>query len=122
MPGAVRGIIDSGDEIIYDHQGQPIRLPAERWRHITTRKDHLYMAYMRRETVETLRDPDTITRSLQDPEMVRIYCKWFRNTAVGSKWVLAPVKFLDGGDAFVLTAYALNAVDLGQVIWTREPA
>ena len=106
--------------IIQDFQGQPIRLPEERWQHIITRKDHAYMVYMRAELDETLQDPDVIRKSDRDPDTVHIYYKWYENTVVGSKWVLVAVRFFDNGDAFVLTAFAPDEMKPGEEIWRKE--
>ena len=116
-----RGIINDRDEIIYDYQGQPIRLPAERWRHIIDPAGaHPYMVAMRAELYETLKDPDVIIRSTRFPDMVRIYHKWFVDIAVGNKWVRVVVMFFDYGDAFVTTAYAEYEIIFGGEIWRKQ--
>lgn len=113
-----RGIINGGDEIIIDFQGQPIRFPYERWLHIIMR--HLYMAELRETIGETLQDPDIVIRSRQDPEAAVIYQKWLAGTAVGDKWVRVVVKVFDRNDAFVLTAFARNLMETGDTLWQRE--
>ena len=114
-----RGIINEREEVIYDFEGRPIRLPWERWLH-TTRPEHPYMLYMRSELVETLQNPDFVSRSSTDPASVRIYIKWFENTYVGNKWLRAIVKAEDDIDSFVLTAFVRPRADAGDVIWQKE--
>ena len=105
--------------MLYDFQGQAIRLPWERWLHIITRKDHPYMVHLREEMDGTLRDPDVIVRSTRKPEIGRIYNKRYERTAVGSKWVRVVVYFIDASDAFVVTAYVDDDVISGEVLWRR---
>ena len=110
---------NESDEVIYDFQGQPIRLPWERWLH-TIRPEHAYMLNMRTELVETLKSPDFVSRSSRDPASVRIYIKWCENTSVGNKWVRVVVKLEDNKDLFVLTAFVRSRPDVGDVIWRKE--
>ena len=77
---------------------------------------HPYMVAVRAELDETLKDPDVIIRSMDDPARSRLYFKWFENTVVGDKWVRVVVKFLDDGDAFVLTAFVREILDSGEVL------
>ena len=78
------------------------------------------MIQLRAELELTLQDPEVIVRSAQDRATVRIYHKWFKHTAVGSKWGRVAVKFLDNGDAFVLTAYTEHRIMPGEVLWRKE--
>ena len=107
------------DEVIYDFQGQPIRLPWERWLH-TIRPEHPYMLYMKSELVEALQNPDFVSRSSRDPATVRIYIKWFEDTYVGNKWLRVIVKFEDDTESYVLTAFVRSRPDVGDVIWRKE--
>ena len=107
--------------MIYDFQGQAIRLPWERWLHIIDPAGrHDYMASMRSELVDTLKNPDFVVRSTVVPEVGRIYHKWYEHTVVGSKWVRVVVYFFAYDDAFVATAYAHARVIAGEVLWSRE--
>ena len=78
---------------------------------------HPYMIDMRAELVLTLQDPAVIIRSKDDPEWSRIYFRWFENTVVGAKCVRAVVKFLDGVDVVVLTAFTRERPDSREVLW-----
>ena len=107
--------------MIYDFQGQPIRLPWERWLHIIDpERGHSYMASMRPELIETLLDPEIIRRSRSEPETVKLYYKWFENTIVGAKWVCVVVMVLGDGDAYVRTAYVANRPKRGDELWRKE--
>ena len=108
------------DETVIDHQGQPIRLPYERWlRIIDPAGRHGYMASMWEELESTLKDPDLIVRSNTYPDIGRIYHKWYERTVVGSKWLRVVVYFLADGDAFVATAYVHGEVIAGEVLWRK---
>ena len=108
------------DETVIDYQGQPIRLPWERWLHIIDPAGrHSYMASMRAELEETLKDPDLIVRSTVFPDIGRIYHKWYEHTVIGAKWVLVVVYRLADDDAFVATAYVKGEVIAGEVLWNK---
>ena len=77
------------------------------------------MIGMRAELTLTLRDPEVIIRSADDPSRSRLYFKWFEDTALGAKWMRVVVKFLDDGDAFVLTAFVREGTDSGEVLWRK---
>ena len=107
--------------MIYDFQGRPIRLPWERWLHIIDpHGDHPYMVHLREELEETLKEPDLIIQSTVNPELGRVYHKWYEETVVGGKWVRVVVYFLADDDAFVATAYVDSEVIAGEVLWSRE--
>ncbi len=100
---------------IEDPQGRVIRLPDERWMHIT-RPTHSYMVTMRELVVGTLQNADVIRKSSSAPDTVRLYYKWFDETAVGPRWICVVVKLI-GADAFVMTAYATSRLKAGEQIW-----
>ena len=104
---------------IPDFEERDVRLPEERWRHISGRS-HGYMAGMRTEVEETLREPDMVRKSRSAPEHVRLYYRWFGTTAAGAKWVTVVVRILSDGDAFILTAYATGQPKAGEEIWPAE--
>ena len=114
-------LLNERDEVIYDFQGNAIRLPRERWLHIMDPSgDHPYMVDMWKELVETLENPEVIVRSTRFPYTSRIYHRWFDNTPVGGKWVRVVTNFPASGDAFVLTAYSEDQVIAGEVLWQKE--
>lgn len=107
--------------MIYDFQGQAIRLPYERWLHIIDPTGrHPYMAAMLSELLETLSTPDIVRRSNSEPARVRLYYKWFDNIAVGNKWLCVVVEFLVDDDAFIRTAYVTDRLKRGEELWRKE--
>ena len=67
---------------------------------------------------ETLLAPDLVRLDPEDPDTVRLYCKWYYHTPIGGKWVIVVVKLLNG-DAFVLTSLPTGRIKQSEVIWTR---
>ena len=68
-------MVSGEDEVIVDLWGRPVRLPAERWLHITNPNGrHPYMVYLRAELELTLQDPEVVRKSRDYPDTVRIYC------------------------------------------------
>ena len=113
-------MVNGGDEVIVDFWGRPVRLTAERWRHITDPEgDHPYMVYLRAELELTLQDPEVVIRSTQYPDTARVYHRWFADTVVGDKWLRVVVNFTDSGGAFALSAYASRQVIPGEVLWRK---
>ena len=78
------------------------------------------MVFMRGRSGGNPERPYVIIRSMDDQARSRLYFKWFENTVVGDKWVRVVVKFLDDGDAFVLTAFVREILDSGEVLWRKE--
>lgn len=95
-----------------DFQGHPVILTEAAWQHVIM-PHHGYMADMPEVIDAALRDPDAIRRSSTRPATVRLYYKWIAGTVVGDKWVCVVVKYV-GGEAFVLTAYATDAIKQGE--------
>lgn len=116
-----RGIIYERDETIIDFQGQPIRLPYERWLHIIDPAGaHPYMAAMLSELMETLSAPDVVRQSNSEPTRVWLYYKWFDNTEVGNKWLCVVVEFLADNDSFVRTGYVTDRLKRGEEQWRKQ--
>lgn len=95
-----------------DFQGHPVILTAEAWQHVIM-PHHDYMADMPEVIGDALRYPDAVRRSSTRPATVRLYYKWIVGTPVGDKWVCVVVKYI-GDEAFVLTAYATDAIKQGE--------
>ena len=72
------------------------------------------------ELAQTISDPELIIRSTDDPARTRLYFRWFEATDTGAKWVRVVVKFLDDGDAFVLTAFVRERPDSGEILWRKQ--
>ena len=101
---------------IPDFEGRDVRLPEERWRHISGRS-HRYMGGTRAEVEEILAEPDMVRKSRSVPEHGRLYSRWFGATAAGAKQATAVARILSDGDAFVQTAYASGQPKAGEEIW-----
>jgi hypothetical protein len=100
---------------VRDFDGREIRLTEERWRHIS---EHPEMTLMRQAVEETLLGPEIVVQSLSDPE-VRLYYRFFDESAVGPKYMCAVVKVV-ANDAFLITAYLTDRTKGGQVLWPRK--
>ena len=70
--------------------------------------------------VESLRNPDFVSRSSRDPATVRICIKWIEGSLVGDKWMRVVVKRAANNDSYVLTAFVRSRADVGDVIWQKE--
>lgn len=97
-----------------DLYGRRIQLTAAGWAHII--QQHPYMVNFLPEVGETLRNPEQIRRSAQDPERCRLYYRWYTGTIIGDKWLCVVIKVLPV-EAFVTTAYATNKIKQGDLIW-----
>ena len=83
---------------IRDRTGRQIRLPTERWKHIIQEHPHLQNV---EEIREALTNPLKITSSKNDPEWVRYYFRYNKNT---KRYLMVAVKYLNG-DGFIITAF-----------------
>ena len=97
--------------LLTDFQGFAVFLTEEAWNHIVL-PPHDYMKEMPESVYETVQGPDDVRRSNTRPETVRLYYRWFTDTAVGDKWVCVVVKCLEG-EAYILTAYATDQIRAG---------
>lgn len=102
--------------VITDHEGREIRFTKERLDHIL---EHPEMAGMLNAITETLGEPETVTKSLTDPD-ARLYYRYYERTLVGGKFLCVVVKQHLKDDAFVLTAYLTDKVKKGKVLWPRK--
>jgi hypothetical protein len=100
---------------LYDRWGLAVRLTDERLAHVL---DHPEMVEMEPAIVRTLEEPESVVRSASD-EQVRLYYHFYRDTAVGEKFVCVVVKVLEE-DAFVITAYLTDKIKQGELVWPTE--
>ena len=98
-----------------DYQGRPVRLTAERWRHIL---DHPELSDMEAAIELAVREPQMVVRSRTDPS-TWLYYRHEPKTVVGGKWLCVVIKYMDA-DAFVLTAYLTDRPKKGDVVWRSE--
>jgi hypothetical protein len=83
------------DELVVSKNGLPIRLPAERWAHIT--EEHRELEEMRREVLQAVSAPDRILAGSQG-ELLAV-----REVEPG-KCLVVPYRELPS-DGFVITAF-----------------
>ena len=67
---------------------------------------------------QTLKEPETVSRSSTDPAVVLSH-RYIPETLVGDKWLCVVVKYL-ANDAFVLTAYLTDQPQAGEVLWPKR--
>ena len=100
-----------------DYSGRLIRYPEERQAHVSAR--HPYMEDHVELIQGTLASPDEVRMSVEDPDTVMVYYRWYWHSSVGAKYVRVVVKLLDQ-DAFVLTAHVTDNIRRGELVWTRR--
>jgi hypothetical protein len=66
---------------------------------------------------ETLRDPDMVVESRDDPE-VKLYYRFYHRLGIGDKYMSVVVK-TGTFDSFVITAYFTDKIKKGRVRWQR---
>jgi hypothetical protein len=93
----------------------PVRLPEERWRHITQR--HPEMANQREQVLETLTAPEQIQEG-DSGELLAI--RYYSHTPLSSKYLVTVYRELSAEDGFILTAYLTNRPSATRVtLWKR---
>ena len=98
-------------EMVYSIHGVPIRLPDERWEHITENKPYME-AYF-----------DRVLEAIEEPE-------WLLRGYAGSPIAVIPVgkqrflhviyKEVSQDNGFVITAYIVPEYNKRQVIWSQN--
>lgn len=102
-------------EIIRSHDGVPIRLTDERWKHIS--ENHPEMGSMRQEVLETVAEPELIQQG-DSGELLAM--RSYESTPMTSKYLVVPYREVSREDGFVLTAYLTNRPSGGRpVVWKR---
>jgi len=99
-----------------DRWGRRVRLTGERLGHL---QQHPEMIGLEEEIGRTLAEPGTVVQSSSD-DSIRLYYRWVPETLVGGKYLCVVVKFREGEDAFIVTAYLTDRVKKGAVVWTSE--
>jgi len=102
-------------QVLFDHEGRPIRLTDERLAHLA---EHPEVADVQGAIEATLARPDSVVQSLSDDE-VQLYYRLFHGTLFGDKFVGVVVK-TTADDVFVLTAYLTDKVKRGVVLWSQS--
>jgi hypothetical protein len=101
--------------VIHSHNGIPIRLTDERWRHIAER--HPELVAERTKVLETIADPEMI----QEGDFgERLAIRWYNQTSLGAKYVVVAYRELENDDGFVVTAYITRKPSARRmIIWKR---
>ena len=101
--------------MVRSYNGVPIRIPAERWQHLVER--HPEMQTLRAEVEQTLAEPDMVQQG-DFGELLAI--RFYQNTPLTSKYLVAVYKEVSTKDGFLLTAYLTSRPSRRrQVIWQR---
>jgi len=89
----------------------PIRLTYERWFHITENHDDLASYYF--QVLEVVEKPEFIIRGNKGTLKAA--------TNMGKdRWLTVVYKEISKRDGFIITAYFLNKIPKGEVIWRRS--
>ena len=86
--------------IVSSHNGVPVRLTEERWRHIT--RHHPEMLNLKEQTLETLTQPELIQQG-DYGEMLSI--RLYPSTPLTRKHLVVVYREISQDDGFILTAY-----------------
>jgi hypothetical protein len=101
--------------IVHSQSGIPIRLTDERWQHIITR--HAEMVDQRDRVLETVAEPDIIQ---QGDFGALLAIRFYPETPLTSKYLVAAYREVTAADGFILTAYLTNRPSAcRRVIWKR---
>jgi hypothetical protein len=98
-------------EVAYSIKGVPIRLPYERWYHISENHDDLASRF--HDVLETVENPDIVVRGNKGT------LKAVKN-AGKDKWLVVIYREVSQKDGFVVTAYFLDQKPKGAIIWQRK--
>ena len=99
-----------------DRWGRQVRLTRERLAHLG---EHPEMIGLEEEIGRTLAEPGTVAGSSSD-DSTRLHYRWVPESVVGGKYLCVVVKFCEGVDAFIVTAYLTDRVKKGAVLWPSE--
>ena len=92
--------------------GFSVRVSSAYWYLIVNIK-HPVMSGLETEVKETLKNPEEIRVSLNDPSVFLFYKK-----QRPGRWICAVVKRLDG-EGFLITTYPTDAIKEGERIWPK---
>jgi hypothetical protein len=101
--------------IVRSHNGVPVRLTEERWRHVVER--HPEMGGLREQVLETLAGPDMI----QEGDFGELLAfKLYPGTPLGEKFLVVAYREVSSEDGFVLTAYLTRRPSIRrETVWKR---
>jgi len=106
------------EAVVSSVNGVPIRLTAERWRHIVDR--HPELEQHRELILETIRDPDFVAKGLHgELKAARLYI----GLPMGPRYLTAVYRETTQQDGFIITArIGSNVGNLikGGVVWRKK--
>lgn len=91
--------------------GVPIRLPYERWYHISENHDELASHFF--DVLETVDNPELVVRGNKGT------LKAVKNMGK-ENWLVVVYREVSKSDGFVITAYFLDKKPKGEVVWRRN--
>ena len=103
------------DEILFEVRtplGFIVRVSDDYWTLIVTIK-HPVMRGREADVQNTLKQPDEIRQSRNDPSVLLFY-----KLESPKRWICAVVKRLNG-DGFLITTFPTDAIKEGQLIWSK---
>lgn len=89
----------------------PIRLPYERWYHISENHDELASRFF--DVLDAVENPDFVVRGNKGT------LKAVKNMGKDN-WLVVVYKEVSKTDGFVITAYFLDKKPKGEVLWRRN--
>lgn len=98
-------------DIAYSINNIPIRLPKERWFHVTENHDDLASYYY--DILETVENPDIVARGNKGS------LKASKNMGK-DKWLVVVYREISKNDGFIITAYFLDNKPKGEIVWKRS--
>lgn len=98
-------------DIAYSINNIPIRLPKERWFHVTENHDDLASYYY--DILETVENPDIVVRGNKGSLKA--------SKDMGKdKWLVVVYREISKKDGFIITAYFLHNKPKGEIVWKRS--
>ena len=100
------------------HLEAVVKFTAERQQHVAQRHPDLMPGHLA-ELRQTLADPDSVRRSLVDPEPI-LLTRWFSQLR-GGRFIVVVVKYDHSAERFwLLTAYLARSLAGGEIEWQRD--
>lgn len=101
--------------IVRSRNGVPVRLTEERWQHIVHR--HPEMEGQREKVLEALTEPDVVQRG---DFGALLAVRFYAETPMREKFLVAAYRELNAEDGFVLTAYLTRRPSARrETVWRR---
>jgi len=92
-------------------RGVPIRLPEERWAHIS--ENHPEVGLLKEQVLDTISDPDLELSGQRGAVLAAS-----RSQSTG-KWLVVVFREAHSEDGFIITAYLTGKIDESRITWRR---